>query len=372
MTVQNFVVEYSTNRVTWTFLANVQNVSIKTGRTNLQDTFEPSTASVTLRYPNGYASPITALVVGSFIRIKRSGMSAIYNYLWEGTIRDVVANYGFPYLSSVGEADFLTISAEGSLAEAGRAQGNDYSVTSDYADTQLSAVEGSSGVQMEWEYSYGSIPQLATSTVSGSYSEWLNTFAASLGAAILDGSSTITVRPKDYNANLTVSFSDTANNSTNQVYDVIRFDSLAADYFTQVEVNTNTVGNVVVNTGSAPYRTLRLSTFSVDTGQAQDLGNYYLGIYSQPTFGISEISCLAEAQNSMNLELGSFWFGLIGAKTSVTFRGTTFYVTILGCSIDARPDSARYTFYVTAADLTPYFVLDSAEFGVLDQNKLSW
>ena len=374
MSLASYTVEYSTDASTWTALSNVQSLSITIGRQTLQDTFQPSTASLTMRYPNGFASPITALVVGSFIRVKRVGADPIYPDTWYGTIADVVVNYGIPYQSNVGVADYLTINAEGALAYAGRLQGNDYVVASDYADLQIDDADAESGVQFDWESTYNPAPILAASTVSGSWAEWANTFAASIGASIIDGGSVngIDIRPKDYNANLTVKFSDTTNNSTNQVYDNIRFDSLAADYYTQVEVNTNSVGTVVVNDGVEPYRTLRLSTFNVSTAQATDLANYYLGIYSEPLFGISEISCKAEAQNTMNLELGTFWWGLIGAKTSIVFRGSEFFVTILGCSITASPASTVYTYYVTASDLTPYLILDSAQFGILDTNKLSW
>ena len=180
------------------------------------------------------------------------------------------------------------------------------------------------------------------------------------------------VYTKDFNGSLPVAFSDVANNSTNQVYDGIEFDNIAADFYTQVEVNTATVGNVVVNSGAPPYRTLRIDTINVNTGQASDVANYYLGIFNPPSFGINQITCLAEAQNSMDLELGYAWYDIIGYRTNVTFRGETYYMTILGASIDATPDSARYTYYLASADLNPYLILDDPVYGILDQNKLSW
>lgn len=374
MTVQQYTLEYSTDGATWTMLSNLQDLNIKIGRQNLQDTFAPSNASFTLRYPTGFASPITALIVGSYVRVKRVGMSAIYNSVWLGTIRDVIVEYGIPYADGVAPADYLTIVAEGALARAGRAQGNDYVIDSDYADVQLADAAAASGVNMDWEDSFNPIQQLAASTVEGSYAEWLNNFVGTIGASINDGGSvgTVVVRPRDYNADISISFSDTTNDATHQVYDNIKFDSLSEDYFNSVEVNTNTVGNVVVSTGSAPYRTLRLPSYNLTTGQAEDLGQYLLGVYSTPNFGISEISCLAEAQNTMALELGTFWWGIVGATTSVLFRGQTFYVNILGASISATPSSARYTYYLADADMTPYLVLDSASFGILDTNKLGW
>jgi len=374
VTLQQYTVDYSTDGSTWTALGNVQNVSIRIGGQKLQDTFSPSTAGIVIRYPDGYASPVTALVVGSYVRVKRTGASVLYPVTWTGTIRDVTVDYGIPYVGNVGNADYLTIAAEGALAYAGRLQGNDYAVASDYADLQLEDVKDNSLIDFEYESTYQVATVLAASTVSGSYAEWANTLATSIGASLLDGGSTqtIVVRPRDYNTALTVSFSDTTNDSTRQVYDNIKFDSLAEDYFTQMQVDTNTVGTVVVNDGVEPYRTLRLSTFNLDTGQATDLANYYLGIYSAPGFGLSEVSCLAEAQNTMALELGTAWWGIVGAKTTVEFRGTTYNVTVLGASIDANTDSARYTYYLAAADLSPYLILDDPVYGRLDYNKLSW
>lgn len=369
MTLANFTVEYSANGSTWTQLSNVQNVSGFCGRRVLQDTFEPSTMNVTLRYPTGYASPITDLVVGTWIRVKRTG--ATYEY-WRGRIRDVAANYGIPYSAGVGNADYLVISAEGALAEMGRLQGNNQLVSSDLVYWLLSDVNAYTGVSIGTTFTEANSPTLGSYEVGGSYAEYLNLIATSVGATIKDGSFQVGVYTKDFNGTLPAVFSDTLNNSTNQVYDQIRFDSLASDYFTQVEVNTQDYGTIVASVGSAPYRTLRISTINSSAAQAQDLADYYLGIYSNPSFGISEISCLAEAQNSMNLEFGYSWYDLPGYRTYVNFRGQSYYMTILGTSFDATPESARYTYYLAAADLTPYFVLDSDIFGVLDQNKLSW
>lgn len=369
MSIANYTVEYSTDYVNWTQLSNVQNVSGFVGRRTLQDTFEPSTMNVTLRYPTGYASPITALVVGTWIRVKRTG--ATYEY-WRGKIRDVTAEYGIPYSSGVGNADYLTISAEGSLAELGRLQGNNQVVSADLVTYLLSDISTYTNVTIGTTFTVDNSPTLGDYTVNGSWLQYLNLLAASVGATLKDGSGQPGVFTKDFVGTLPAIFSDTANNSTNQVYDNIRFDSLASDYYTQVEVNTESYGQVVVSTGSAPYRTLRIDTVNSSVGQAQDLANYYLGIYSTPSIGISEISCLAEAQNSMNLEFGYGWYDLPGYRTYVQFRGASYYMTILGSSFDARPGTARYTYYLAAADLTPYLILNSAEYGILDTNKLSW
>jgi hypothetical protein len=292
--------------------------------------------------------------------------------MWRGKIRNVNTSYGIPYSGGVGNADFVTLECEGVFAEFGRLQGNEQEITSDLVYWLLSDVTTYTGLTIGTTFTEANSPTLATSTVSGSYAEWLNNLANSVGATIKDGSGQLGVNTKDFVGTLPVAFSDAANDVDNQVYDVIQFDSVAADYFTQVEINTNSVGNVTAETGSAPYRTLRLNTINVNTAQASDVANYWLGIYNPPTFGISEISCLAEAQNVMNLELEYGWWDLPGYKTNVTFRGTTYYMTILGVSIDATPESARYTYYVADTELFPYEILDDPIYGQFDNRKLGW
>jgi len=371
VTIPNYTVEYSADAVSWTQLTFVESINGFVGRRTLQDTFEPSSMNVVLRYPTGYSAPIAELIVGTWIRVKRTG--ATYEY-WRGKIRDVTADYGVLYSGGVGQADYLTITAEGILAEVGRLQGNGQVVTSDLVYWLTSDIQTYSGVPIGTTFTEANSPTLATTSVDGSWAEYLNLIATSVGATIKDGAGQVGLYTKDFVGTLPAVFSDTLNNSTNQIYDQIKFDSLASDYFTQVEVNTQDYGDIVVNSGSAPYRTLRISTINSSAAQAQDMANYLLGIYSTPTFGISEISCLANAQNSMNLEFGYAWYDLPGYRTYVNFRGSAYYMTILGSSFttDAKAGTARYSYYLAAADLTPYLILDSAEFGVLDQNKLSW
>jgi len=364
-----YTAEYSTDGSTWTALTNVQGVSGFVGRQKLQDTFEPSRMTVSLRYPTGYASPITALVVGTSIRVKRTG--ATYT-MWQGKIRNVAASYGIPYQDGVGNADYVTIECEGALAEWGRVQGNGQVIGEDLVAYQLGDVLTYAGLPCGTTFTVANSPTLATSTVDNSYAQWLNVLANSVGATIKDGSNQVGVYTKDFIGTLPVAFSDAANDADYQVYDGITFDSISADFFTQVEVNTNTVGTVTAEIGAEPYRTLRIDTFNVSTAQASDVSNYWLGVYNPVNFGITEITCLAESQAVMNLELEYAWYDIIGYNTTVTFRGTTYYMTILGASIDATPESARYTYYVADTAMFPYEVLDDPIYGQFDNRKLSW
>jgi hypothetical protein len=71
--------------------------------------------------------------------------------------------------------------------------------------------------------------------------------------------------------------------------------------------------------------------------------------------------------------MGLTTFGfLIGARVSVTFRGTVYYSIIEGVRVTATPESSRYTFYLSGADLNNYLILNDTVFGTLDYNKLGY
>lgn len=371
---QVFTVEYSTNGTTWTALSNVQQISGSVGRQQLQDTFEPSSMKISARYPNGFSAPNSALVVDTQIRVKRTGSAYT---MWTGRIRNVSVEWGIPYNSGTGTgvADFVNIECEGALAQWGRLQGNSLFVAASDLLTQLSTVLAGTNLTYGTTYTAATSPLLSASDVSDSLANWLNTACSTVGATIKDGAdqNVVGVYGRDFVGNLPVSFSDVANNSTNQVYDNIVFDSVSADYFTEIELNTYSYGDVVVTKGTAPFRTLRQTTFNASTSQATDLANYLLGIFGDNGFGISSISCNSEAQNSWALDLGYAWWDIIGYTTFVYFRGQTFRCTVLGSDFSATPEGgSRFTYYLADVGLTPYLVLGDTSFGILGTNKLGW
>lgn len=366
---QVYTVDYSTNGTSWTNLPNIESISAFVGRGGLVDTFEPSRATIVMRYPNGFATPITALVVGTWIRFQRTG--GTYE-MWRGKIRNVTVNWGKPYRNSTGAADFMTIECEGAMAEWGRQTGNGTSVPANDLLTQMSVVAGIGSLNYGTDYTAATAPSMGASTVDDSLLTWLNTMAATTGSTLKDGSGQLGLNTKNFYGLLPVSFSDTTNDATHQVFDELTFDSLAQDYFSQVQVDINTGTTITRETGSKPYRTLRISTYSASTAQATDLADWYLGYYGTAGFGISSVSCTASAQNTFALELGYGYWDLPGYRTELTFRGNTYTLTILGVEFTADAFDSRFTYLVADADLTPYFVLDSNLYGVLDQNKLNW
>jgi len=369
MAVQVFTTEYSLDAVTWTLLTNVQSISGDIGRKSTQDTFEPSSFRFEVRYPTGFSSPNTALVVDTWIRVKRTGSA--YE-MWRGKIRNVFASWDKPYAGGVGVNDRLTIEAEGAFAQWGRADGNGQYIAAANAYFALAEVSFEAGLPIGTTYLFDNSPNISASVVDNSYAQWILRFAETLGATVKDGGGQLGVYTKDFVGSLAVNFSDAANNRYNQQYDSIQFNSRAADFYTQVNAQTYVAGDVVTSTGSAPYRTLRVDTWNESVAQATDLGNYLLGVYAARDVVISEISCTSEGQSYWNLDLEYAWYDILGYRTNVTFRGTTYYMTILGSSFTATPSGSRFTYYLAPIERTPYLFLDSTVFGILDTNRLSW
>lgn len=326
-----------------------------------------------MRYPNGYASPITAMVPGTYIKIDTPTTDPTYA-AWYGRIKDVNVTYGIPYQSNVGNADYLHIVCEGFFATASRMAGQAYSMAADTFSAQLLAMYGQTGVNVITSFS----PNMAATTLNGTWGDWLNACMVTINGRLVDSVNVNSIEVKGpYNQNTcTVAFSDTANNATNQVYDQASFGAWSDNYYTQVSVDPESfAAQTVTKSGAtAPYRTYTVNTLSASSGQALDQANFLLSQYDTQRFALTSVSCLAEAQNTFKLDrMGVALFSyLVGSRVTVVFRGTTYYSVIEGVSVTATPESSRYTYYLSGQDLNNYLVLNDSVFGQLNYNKLGY
>jgi hypothetical protein len=378
MAVQNYTVTYYTLATGDVALTNVVSINVNVGRQRQLDQYSASTAEIVLRYPTGYASPIAALVPGTIISVANTA-TGYKNFL--GKISNVQLKFDMPYSASIGNGDYLSIMCEGGLAEFGRKSGANYAMAANTVETQLNNVQTQSGYQVSLDSGVGNM-NLSATTVSGTWADYLNLAALSLNARMIDITEdfypivrTLFLSPFLIR-NSFVNFSDITNNATNQVYDQINFASYADNFYTQVTVDPEVPAAQTVQSGSAPYRTYTVNTLNATTGQALDYANYLLNNYKTPAVAISSVSCLANAQNSMELDAmgaGPAKCGRqIGKRVTVAFRGTNYACIIEGYSFSAVPGEARYTYYVSAADLNAYLILDNATFGKLDSNRLGY
>jgi len=376
MAVQTYVAAYSTDDVTYTSLTNLQNIGINFGRQSQLDQIRATTATFSLRYPNGYATPITELVAGTFVRFRNETGSPYVIFF--GKITNVSVRYGMPFVNNVGNADFVDITCEGQFADIGRMQGENYVMAADDIIDQINNANNETGLLCGF-LPVSATTQMGSTTVSGTWGDWFAKTALTLNARLRDGGSTAgsTMVSPFQSTVSSVNFSDVANDATNQVYQTIDFGSLADNFYTQITVDPeNFAAQTVTKVGAtAPLRTYQVNTFNASTAQATDYANYLLNNYDTANFAIQSFSCAAAAQSSFQLDkigASNYLPNAVGTQVSVTFRGTTFVCIIEGVTMSATPNEAIFTYYVSGADLNAYLILDNATFGKLDENKLGY
>jgi hypothetical protein len=378
MGLQSYVVNYL-DGAGYVALTNIQSINLNIGVQAQLEQIKASTATVVIRYPTGFASPIARLKSGTDVTIQNNTVPASPYDIWQGKISDVSVEYGMPYSGGVGNADYATITMEGYFADLGRMNGGSYAMAAGTLDSQMITATTQSGVSMAY-ISGGEARTGAATTVSSTWGDWVARTALSNNARLRDGAemttgkvniiSPFSVVPFDY------AFSD-APTGTNQKYDIINFDSLSDNYYNQVTVSTESFGSSTVLAGGVfkPYRTYQVNTINASTSQATDFANYLLNNYKTPKLAISSISATAEQQTTFKLDQMVSIFSLYyypGCSVNITFRGTTYPCVIEGVSMSATPDSTRFTFYVSGADLNAYLILNNTTFGKLDSNRLGY
>jgi hypothetical protein len=387
MTLQNYAVYYLSG-ATEVALTNVQSINISCGVQAQLQQIRASTGTIVIRYPNGYASPITDLVPGTEVLVRNLTTADPYTQLvYRGYISDVSVNYGIPYASSVGPADYLTITLEGEFARLGRMQGLNYPL-SGTLQYQMQDLTDWTGVFMQW-FGPNDTPA-ADTNVTGTFADWLAAIGVTYNARLQEtanGSNRgVYMVSPFFTDQLSLYFTSPALatvGNQKQIFDQITFDSLADNYYTQVTVDPEDFAAVTATKAGAPepLRTYQVNTLNASTAQATDYANYLLANFSDPALAISSISATAEAQLVNRLDNAqSFGTTTIpaqlpaypGCQITVQFRGTDYVCIIEGVTMSATPESARFTYYVSGADLNAYLLLDNATFGRLDFNKLGY
>lgn len=370
MALQTYTVSYSlaSTPSTLVTLSNVVSFAMKCGREKQLDDYSADTAQVVIRYPTGYVSPITALVPGNIIRVKHDGSG---EYVYAGYISGVSVSYGIPYSGGVGNADFINISCESYFARFGRLEGNSQAITGGLFATVAADVLTYSGLTINPQTN-ALTQSVSASTVTNTYGEWLSQYIRTINGRMAQAAAVIVYGPGDIVAS-SASFSDTANDATNQVYDNIEFSAFGDNYYTQVTVTPTVPAAQTVSSGAGPYRSLKFNTFSSTTTTALNLANFLLSQYSSTDVQISSISCLSEAQTSFKLNnMGVPTALLIGMQVPIKFRGTTYYGIIEGYAMTATPESSRWTYYISGASLNSTLILNDTVFGKLGTGKLGY
>ena len=375
MAVQDFYVQVSTATDSDVItLSNVQSINFKTGRERQLDQYSSLSGTIVVRQPS---APNSIIKPGAIVRVWWEN-GAADKLQFSGNISNVQLTYGIPFAGGVGNADYMTISLEGYFARCGRASGESYAMAADTLFAQKTAANTASGLNIAYSSSPATGPNMGSTTVSGTWADWVNTVCLTTNGRIREDFQGVYIFSPFGAQVANINFSDTTNNATNQVYDNIEFASYADNFYSQVTVDPESFAVQTVQTGVKPYRTYSVNTVNASASQATDYANYLLNNFASGTLAITSFSCLANAQNSFalwdlatvggNLNVGN----CVGAQVSVAFRGTTYQCIIEGAAFSAVPGNARYTFYVSAADLNAYLILNDATFGKLDSNRLGY
>lgn len=353
-----------------TEITNVVDCNVRIGRQAQLDAYNSNTASFTVRYPNGFASPNANYVPGTEIWIEVDYLSAS-RQIFRGRIADVRIVYGKPYASSTGPDDYLQIDCESYFAELGRAQGGGFAVTAAKLETQCNQVNAQFNTSIGVVSTFGGQDLFPATTLNGTLADWVNLCTLTMNGRMRDSGPFGVTMTNQYHklTNFFGNFSDVPGSGLN-TYEEITFDSLADNYYTQVTVDPESYAEQTVQTGSAPYRTYKVNTLNASTGQALDYANYLLATYKTPILAISSFRVFIDAQTNFN---PSYGFTDLGTAIVVTFRGTTNNCILEGATYSATPAGGIHaTFYVSGEDLNNYLLLDNAVYGKLDENKLGY
>ena len=365
----------------WLSLQNVTNVDVTVGRQTDTQPFAASTASAQCRFPLGYTTlggvglltSTSYTTPGAGFRVRREEEPNVT--IWQGTVTDVQAEWGPVWDGLYGQADTLSITAEGAFGPWGRRYVENVTLGADQdsLETMLGNL-ATATAPAEWVTTHFDDPQLrlaasGSSTFTGYASEWVQKACATVAAYVRDGGGTLQLVSKYDQPDAAVEFVDTGATATGMVFDQLSSDSLRENLIQLVVIKRAVGTDILLGAGES----FSLDTYTTDTVQGLALALHYLNRYSSPKFQLTSLSALAEAQDTMLLDgLGAPFWQLPGTVVDITFRGDSKTVVIEGASLTATPESSRVTYYFSAAGTNRYLILDDANLGKLDSNQLGW
>lgn len=358
---------------TFTELPNVLTMSVDVGRTALLNTIQPATATFTYRRLSG-STPIPDLGTKVYIVDYTTGSTAQQiaqdnNLIYVGYVQDASIDYGID-----DAADAITVRCESYLSVLGRNVLNDVTFSHDDLVTYIDDIETASGATIDL-FNAGASEEIHTVDWSGSVADLLRLVSNTVYGRIVELDDRCALLAKNYTQSAAWKFTD-AGSGTYQEYSEIRYESLADNYFTKIQVQYPTNQVEVAGTGN---RVLTIDTLSRNAGNAASLATYYKNTYGFPVMGLAQVSALASRQSTFRMsklaDLSTYQDGIyncVGTQLEVDFRGQVITTIVEGVSVSATPADSRYTFYLSPADLNSYLVLDNTVLGRLDFNKLGF
>ena len=350
-----------------TVLTNVQNISIRSGRSKVTDPYNSSTAMIEGRSSSTW---VTIPKVNDKVKIYVT-VSSVNWLQFTGRITDVQIKYGI-----IAAMDTWTISCEGPLAQFGRTDLVSQAFSTNATGTYAKAVATAAGLEF---YNSTGLSIASGQTYTGNALQLINELCqmeyGHLGQTASTDPDSMAVQFYDRNSFETQignGFVDTAPTSNQFVYDSVTFKSAASNYYTKTIVNPSGLATQTATSGSAPFRVYQINTLDSTTAQADSFADYLLNNFSNTASQITQFSCTDVAQTYQLLHQVAYVEYQTAQQQTITMRGTTYKLIIEGTTISVTPNQTRYTFDVSGQDLNSYLILDNATFGQLDYNRLNF
>jgi len=351
-------------------LDDVQSISITKGRQQVQDPFKAGVATITGRNPQN----LPTLNIGEELYIQCLGPS-FGSFVYFGVVSDLRIKYG-----EVANIDTWTLELEDALALAGRATTtSNYSWAAGIRTDEAAFLAGqNAGIGVSDVYttltyiSEGQSFVSAQSLPNANLMQVLNQLAATeQGRLVQSGYDVGFINRSDLGkGGFEVSFSDGSLAATYPVthFNSLDFRSLSDSYFNHVVVEPVGLASQQSGTGDASFV---MSTYDQTTAQAQSLAAYVLQTLDVNEPVPSAVAAISEIQTNNSMIDAARSAGM-GKKAELILRGSRYNVFVEGCSISATPEQTRISYNLISSDAQNFFILNNANFGVLNTNKLGF
>lgn len=360
MTVPAYELTVNSNTVT-----NIQSFTFTKGRTKISDPLRAGTGTIRGRRPDLLPSIQVGQTV--ILVIRPSGVGGLgFAFSWR--VADLRINYGVTSAYDEWELDI-----EDTFALLGR---GDFSASWSAGDDVSTAINNLLG-----QYSISLSVAIATKSkvsaqtiTNGNGLEVLSQLAVTEQARFTtqspSGPNFITLYGRGWQTQLTTySASDDGSGTNPIVYNALDFAGLADNYASKVIINPEGLSQQTA--GSGNY-SISLASYSQSNSDAASLASFLVGVYSQQSGQPSRMSLKLSAQNSTTKKNNAMSICDPMSQVSVKFRGTTYLAIVEGYTITGSVDDVLMSCSLSSPSFYPQFILNSAEFGVLNTNRLGY
>lgn len=358
--IPTWTVKHSASGYPSTPIGNVQTVNIRWGRTEVTDTLQSGSYTVTGRRPD----LLPSIQVGDRIEIMADQGSSPLNFYALCRVADFRINYGI-----VSNMDTWTLVCEDAHAILGRSQ-----ITTNWTagdiEPRVQTVTSTAGIT----YDYSALAQVPTqisavSTVTGRaldiVQQMYNSYVPNQWVA---QDVKILATYGGFSVNTFYATDSTSPPAQYLKYNELQFSGLALNYSPYAVSTSPANGSISAGTGTRAYT---FSTYNNLSSEQSSVTQRMAALLSSTGAVPTQISYTASQQAAATRPFQWDMDWVMGNDVLViSFRGTTYNTVVIGGSVSATPEDTRITLNILPTAWVSAFRLDSAAQGVLDTNRL--